>query len=101
MKQKSEIKKFIESVLDSSVPVDQQSMICSTELSLIGGKPDGNGTCQNSSDACGTTNISICYNSGSFCNLSNNPGKCINTGTVQPPANADCIPPIVDNQCNG
>lgn len=44
MKQKSEIKKFIESVLDSSVPVDQQSMICSAELSLIG---DDNGKCEN------------------------------------------------------
>ncbi len=37
MKQKSDIKKFIETVLYSSVSVDQQSKICSTELSLIGG----------------------------------------------------------------
>lgn len=28
MKQKSDIKKFIETVLDSSVPADQQSKIC-------------------------------------------------------------------------
>ena len=99
MKQKSYIKKFIETVLDSSVPADQQSMICSTELSLIGGNNDGNARCENSADACGATNKIVCYNSGNFCNLSDNQGRCFNTGTVQRP-NTDC-PPIVDNQCDG
>ena len=76
MKQKSDIKKFIETVLDSSVPADQQSMICSTELSLIGGNNDGNARCENSADACGATNKIVCYNSGNFCNLSDNQGRC-------------------------
>lgn len=103
MKQRGDIKRFIETVLDSSITPDQQSKICSTELSLIGSSSDGvdpptNGYCQNSSDSCGRTNKFICYNSGNFCNLSSNPGKCVNTEPVYPPANPTCDPPIVDNQ---
>lgn len=102
MKQKSEIKKFIESVLDSSVSVDQQSMICSTELSLIGGdNNDGNARCENSATACGATNKIVCYNSGNFCNLSDNQGRCFNMEPALPPTNGSCDPPIVDNQCEG
>ncbi len=98
MKQKSDIKKFIETVLDSSVPADQQSKICSSELSLIGGD---NGSCKNSSDSCGATNEIVCYNSGNFCNLSDNPGRCFNMEPALPPTNGSCDPPIVDNQCDG
>ena len=97
MKQKSDIKKFIETVLDSSVPADQQSMICSTELSLIGGNNDGNARCENSATACGATNKIVCYNSGNFCNLSDNQGRCFNMEPALPPTNVYCDPRFVDN----
>ena len=94
MKHNSDIKRFIETMLDTSVPADQQSLICSTELSLIGGD---NGTCENRSDACGSTNNTICYNYGSFCNLSNNPKKCVNKEILPPPTNSTTCPPIRDD----
>lgn len=98
MKHNSDIKRFIETMLDTSVPADQQSLICSTELSLIGGD---NGTCDNSDDSCGSTNTIICYNYGGFCKLSNNPQKCVNKSTLPPPVNSTNCPPIRDNTCQG
>lgn len=85
----SRIKKFLESVTDSNLPLDQQPLVFACNEDLTGESNEN--ICTNKlATACGDN--SICTNYDAACGFSRN-GKCTNE------ANAYChiiIPPATD-----
>ena len=79
---KKEMKEFIDSLVDASIPEEQQSFL------LTGGileNIDGtNYGCKNQSRACATTNYG-CTNIGDFCYNSTNENTCTNVSDTLDP----------------
>lgn len=63
---KSKMKEFIASLLDASLPEEQQTFLLSTTDGDIQGGDNLEGTCYNETDACGYTNDK-CINKGDAC----------------------------------
>lgn len=100
MKQRKRIESYLDSLVDKSLPIEQQSLILSVDTNLIGSGE--NGTCHHnySSGSCGDKNTNLkCTNYGDACTGSSN-GECSN-----PPANIctvnSCATNIHENQCGG
>ena len=53
MNNKMSIREFAEGLLDKNLPVEEQSVICSSDVNLIGGDNAG---CTNEGSGCGGTN---------------------------------------------
>jgi hypothetical protein len=86
MKRKK-IQDFVESLVDSSLPEEQQSVVLTSDLELVGGTD--NTDCTNNSTACQNVSNEKCTNSGSNCKGSKN-SNCLNVadpGTKDPSTN--------------
>lgn len=73
MDNKKSIREFAQGLLDKTLPIEEQSVICSSDVNLIGGD---NGGCTNDGKGCVGTN-NKCLNTGSICSVATNWG-CTN-----------------------
>ena len=73
MNNKMSIREFAEGLLDKNLPVEEQSVICSSDVNLIGGDNAG---CTNEGSGCVGTNDK-CLNVSTVCSVSTN-GGCTN-----------------------
>lgn len=88
----SRIKKFLESVTDSNLPLDQQPLVFACNEDLMGESNDG--ICSNKSASACMDNAN-CTNYGAACNFARN-GNCTNESNsychiITPPNGAICI----------
>lgn len=72
----SRIDDFVNSLGNSGLTENQESVLLTCDLDSIGGNNDKN--CNNASSACETTNTG-CTNRGDYCKVSNN-SECVNLG---------------------
>ena len=91
----SRIKKFLESVTDSNLPLEQQTLVFTCDDRLMG-ESNGKGCTNKSLEGCKSNDVG-CTNYGGACNNSDNGSDCKNE------ANAYCqvvLPPGTDIACH-
>lgn len=79
MTQKDRVSEFLEKVLDSNLPMEEQGLIINlSDENVEGGGYSNGGSCTNSTPgACGS-NGGSCTNYGSICNGGVNRKDCVN-----------------------
>ena len=82
--QLEKIKEFVNTIESSQMTDEQQSLVLSSSVTVIGGS-NGSGQCSNyDASACGGTN-KRCTNYNGVCGTSDNTKSCINQpGQVEP-----------------
>ncbi len=90
MNNKMSIREFAEGLLDKNLPVEEQSVICSSDVNLIGGD---NGKCNNAGSGCVSINGN-CLNISTICSIAIN-NDCTNKDLND---KSTCLPsgPVVD-----